>query len=62
LRSSVSRSSPAIVRAPEGNGCAELVIRTLKEQLLWVNTFRTAEDLRVALITWAELCDREWLI
>ena len=28
-------SSPAFVRAPEGNGCAERFIRTLKENLLW---------------------------
>ncbi len=32
-------SSPAFVRAPEGNGCAERFIRTLKENLLWVQTF-----------------------
>ena len=32
-------SSPAFVRAPEGNGCAERFIRTLKENLLWVRTF-----------------------
>ena len=29
-------SSPAFVRAPEGNGCTERFIRTLKENLLWV--------------------------
>jgi putative transposase len=29
-------SSPAFVRSPEGNGCAERFIRTLKENLLWV--------------------------
>ena len=27
-------SSPAFIRAPEGNECAERVIRTLKQQLL----------------------------
>jgi transposase InsO family protein len=43
-------SSPAFVRAPEGNGCAERFIRTLKENLLWVKTFRTVEELRLALI------------
>ena len=43
-------SSPAFVRAPEGNGCAERFIRTLKENLLWVRTFQTVEDLRLALI------------
>jgi hypothetical protein len=38
------------VRAPEGNGCAERFIRTLKENLLWVRTFETVEELRLALI------------
>ena len=33
-----AESSPAFVRAPEGNGCAERFIRTLKENLLWVET------------------------
>src|SRR3954452_5183355 len=43
-------SSPAFVRAPEGNGCAERFIRTLKENLLWVRTFDTVEELRQALL------------
>src|SRR5215212_2509569 len=43
-------SSPAFVRAPEGNGCAERFIRTLKENLLWVRDFDTVEDLRLALL------------
>ena len=30
-----AKSSPSFVRAPEGNGCAERFIRTLKENLLW---------------------------
>src|SRR3954466_14022154 len=34
-------SSPAFVREPEGNGCAERFIRTLKENLLWVRRFET---------------------
>jgi len=55
-------SSPSFVRAPEGNGCAERVIRTLKEQLLWVRSFATVEDLRLALVAWAELYNREWMI
>ena len=55
-------SSPAFLRAPEGNGCAERVIRTLKEQLLWVRTFATVEELRQALIAWAEIYNRAWLI
>ena len=32
-------SSPAFVREPEGNGCAERFIRALKENLLWVRHF-----------------------
>ena len=55
-------SSPSFVRAPEGNGCAERVIRTLKEQLLWINTFATVEELRLALLAWAERYNSEWLI
>lgn len=56
------RSSPAFVRAPEGNGCVERAIRTLKEQLLWVRSFQTVEELRLALIAWAELYNEQWLI
>ncbi len=43
-------SSPAFVRAPEGNGCAERFIRTLKESLLWARTIDTVEELRRALL------------
>ncbi len=39
-------SSPAYVREPEGNGCAERVVRTLKENLLWVELFATLADLQ----------------
>ena len=42
-------SSPAFVREPEGNGCAERFIRVLKENLLWVRRFDTLEELRLAL-------------
>jgi transposase InsO family protein len=42
-------SSPAFVGAPEGNACCERFIRTLKEQLLWVRTFETVEELRLTL-------------
>jgi putative transposase len=36
-------SSPAFVRVAEGNGCAKRLIRTLKENLLWVRNFDTIE-------------------
>ena len=55
-------SSPAFVRAPEGNGCVERAIRTLKEQLLWVKSLETVEALRLALLQWAELYNEQWLI
>jgi transposase InsO family protein len=55
-------SSPAFVRAPEGNGCAERFIRTLKENLLWVRTFDTLEELRQALLAFRETYNTTWLI
>ena len=55
-------SSPAFVRAPEGNGCAERFIRTLKENLLWIRTFRTVEELRLALMEFRRTYNECWLI
>ena len=55
-------SSPAFVRAPEGNGCAERFIRTLKENLLWVRSFDTVEELRQALLAFRETYNTTWLI
>jgi transposase InsO family protein len=45
-----------------GNGCAERFIRTLKENLLWVSTFETIEELRQALLTFRETYNTNWLI
>jgi transposase InsO family protein len=55
-------SSPAFVRSPEGNGCAERFIPTLKENLLWVRTFKTIEELRQALLAFRETYNDTWLI
>src|SRR5262245_5841691 len=55
-------SSPAFVREPEGNGCAERFIRTLKENLLWLTTFDTVEDLRLALCEFQRQYNETWLI
>src|SRR3712207_4785156 len=55
-------SSPAFVRAPEGNGCAERFIRTLKENLLWVRSFDTVEELRRALLAFRDTYNATWLI
>lgn len=57
-----AESSPAFVRAPEGNGCAERFIRTLKENLLWVRWFDTIEDLRQALLEFQSTYNEQWLI
>jgi putative transposase len=54
--------SPAFVREPEGNGCAERFIRTLKENLLWVRRFETIEELRQALQTFKDTYNRTWII
>jgi len=55
-------SSPSFVRAPEGNGCAERFIRTLKENLLWVRTFPTIEDLRLALLEFKRVYNETWIL
>ena len=55
-------SSPSFVRSPEGNGCAERIIRTLKEQLHWLQPFKNVEELRLALHDWMHRYNRSWLI
>ena len=55
-------ASPAFVRAPEGNGCAERFIRTLKEQLLWIRRFRNVEELQAALQEWLVKYNERWLV
>ncbi len=37
---------------PTGNAVAERVIRTMKEEVVWVRDWETAEELRVALVAW----------
>ncbi len=55
-------SSPAFVRAPEGNGVAERFIRILKEQVLWVRPFRTVNELCAALQAWLVTDTEPWLV
>ena len=55
-------SSPSFVRSPEGNGCAERFIWTLKEQLLWIQSFDDVEQLRQGLRAWARLYNETWLV
>ena len=53
-------ASPSFVREPEGNGVAERFIRTLKENLLWVRTFKTIEELRAELVAFARRYNETW--
>ena len=55
-------SSPSFVREPEGNGCAERFIRTLKENLLWVRTFETVEELRLAVLEFKKTYNDKWIM
>ena len=55
-------SSPAFVRQPEGNGCAERFIRVLKENLLWVRRFATVEELRLALRAFRQTYNQSWIL
>jgi len=55
-------SSPAYVREPEGNGCAERFIRTLKEQLLWLQRFDGLDDLQSALADFKQRYNHHWRI
>ena len=55
-------SSPSFVREPEGNGVAERFIRTLKENLLWVRSFDTIEELRLALLEFQRTYNEQWML
>jgi hypothetical protein len=58
-------SSASMQRTSTGRSatsCAERFIRTLKENLLWVRTFRTVEELRLALIDFRRTYNERWLI
>lgn len=56
------KPSPAYVREPEGNGCVERFIRTLKEQLLWIRTFDTVAELQDALASFRHQYNNGWLV
>ena len=55
-------SSPSFVREPEGNGVAERFIRTLKENVLWVRSFETIEELRLALLEFKRKYNEQWML
>ena len=55
-------SSPSFVRQPEGNGCVERFIRTLKEQLLWLRRFATITELEAPLREFRDRFNHHWII
>ena len=55
-------SSPSFVRQPQGNGCVERFIRTLKEQLLWIRPFDSVEQLNLALREFAQRFNERWIL
>jgi len=62
LRFIGAESSPSFIRAPEGNGVAERMVRTLKEQCLWLRRWKTLEELQAALVEFKERYNRGWLV
>ncbi len=53
---------PSYPGEPEGNGCAERWIRTLKEQCLWARLHDDVDHLRQAVAGFVELYNTQWLI
>ncbi len=41
---------------------AERFVRTLKQQLLWLRTFDTIEELRLALHAFKQVYNQAWLV
>ena len=56
------KDSASYVREPQGNGIAERFVRILKENLLWIRSFQTVEELRLALLAFKETYNRKWRI
>ena len=55
-------SSPSFVRQPEGNGVVERFFKTLKEQLLWVESFDDIESLRKAVEAFVKTYNSCWMV
>jgi putative transposase len=52
----------AFVAEPETNGVAERFYKTLKEQVIYGRTYRTIEDLRIAVSDFIERYNKYWLV
>jgi len=62
MRSLGIRTTASFVAEPECDGVAERFIRTLKEQLLWIENFDTVEELRLAILDSKQRCNGGWLV
>ncbi len=51
-----------VLRPAKPDRGAERFIRTLKENLLWVRSFDTVEELRLALLAFRQTYNASWLI
>ena len=52
---------PSFVRL-KATAVQSVFIRTLKENLLWIRTFDTVEELRLALLAFRDIYNTTWLI
>jgi putative transposase len=59
-------SSPSLIRQPQGDGCLHREIarfsRTLREQLLWIRTFESVEQLDLARREFAQRFNGHWIL
>jgi hypothetical protein len=58
----LARVVTRLVREPEGNGCAGLFVRTLKESLRRVHRFDGIEELRQTLHGFKNTYNRTWIV
>lgn len=55
-------SSPAFIRQPEGNGVVERFFKTLKEQLLWIQSFDSISALQEAVESFVKTYNSCWMV
>ena len=57
-----SKARPLLCANPKATAFAERFIRTSKENLLWVKTFDTIDELRAVLVEFARHYNKTWLV